>query len=203
MQINMDRKIAVLLAIIVLLSAAVLSLSINRSENNTMISSSGHMGHSSSSSPNSKYSGADVMFLQMMIPHHQQAIDISNLAMKSSQDSELLALAKIIARDQAAEIKQMKAWLKDAGASEDMGHSMDGMGGMLTADELSTLSAASGEEFDILWLQGMTEHHDGAIHMTQMIEDAQNAEIKTFGEKVIADQSAQIDQMKRMLERLR
>lgn len=203
MQINIDRKIAVLLAIIVLLSAAVLSLSINRSDNNPMISSSGHMGHSSSSSPNSKYSGADVMFLQMMIPHHQQAIDISNLAMKSSQDGELIALAKIIARDQAAEIKQMKAWLMDAGASEDMGHSMDGMGGMLTADELSTLRAASGEEFDILWLQGMTEHHDGAIHMTQMIEDAQNAEIKTFGEKVIADQSTQIEQMKRMLERLR
>jgi uncharacterized protein (DUF305 family) len=138
----------------------------------------------------------------MMIPHHQQAIDISNLAMKSSQDPELLALAKIIARDQAAEIKQMKAWLKDAGASEDMGHSMDGMGGMLSADELSALQAATGKEFDILWLTGMTDHHDGAIHMTQMIEDAQNAEIKAFGEKVIADQSAQIEQMKEMLRRI-
>ena len=142
------------------------------------------------------------MFLQMMIPHHQQAIDISNLAMKSSQDSELLALAKIIARDQAAEIQKMKAWLKDAGASEDMGHSMDGMGGMLSPDELSALSAATGKAFDILWLKGMTDHHDGAIHMTQMIEDARNPEIKAFGEKVIADQSAQIEQMKEMLERI-
>ena len=142
------------------------------------------------------------MFLQMMIPHHQQAIDISNLALKSSQDPELIELAKIIARDQAAEIKQMKAWLTDAGASEDMGHSMDGMGGMLNDDELAALSAATGKEFDVLWLKGMTEHHDGAIHMTQMIEDAQNADIKVFGTKVIKDQSEQIDQMKKMLARL-
>ncbi len=203
MQINIDRKTGVLLGVIVLLAAAVLSLSINRSDNNPMNGLSGHMGHGSSGSSNSNYTGADVMFLQMMIPHHQQAIDISNLAMKSSQDPELLALAKIIARDQAAEITQMKAWLKDAGASEDMGHSMDGMGGMLSTEELSALNAATGKEFDILWLTGMTDHHDGAIHMTQMIEDAQNAEIKAFGEKVVADQSAQIKQMKEMLQRIR
>ena len=202
MQINIDRKTGVLLGVIVLLAAAVVSLSVNRSDNNAMNNSSGHMGHSSSPSSNSNYTGADIMFLQMMIPHHQQAIDISNLAMKASSDPELLELAKIIARDQAAEIKQMKAWLKDAGASEDMGHSMDGMGGMLNDDELAALSAATGKEFDTLWLKGMTEHHDGAIHMTQMIEDAQNADIKAFGTKVIKDQSVQIAQMKKMLARL-
>ena len=202
MQINIDRKTGVLLGVIVLLAAAVVSLSINRSDNNDMSSGSGHMGHGSSNSKNANYTGADIMFLQMMIPHHQQAIDISNLAMKASQDAELKELAKIIARDQAAEIKQMKAWLTDAGASEDMGHSMDGMGGMLNDDELAALSAATGKEFDVLWLKGMTEHHDGAIHMTQMIEDAQNADIKVFGTKVIKDQSEQIDQMKKMLARL-
>jgi uncharacterized protein (DUF305 family) len=205
MQININRKTGVLLGVIVLLAAAVLSLSINRgdrSNHGDMGQMSGHMGHGSSSSKNANYTGADIMFLQMMIPHHQQAIDISNLAMKSSQDAELIELAKIIARDQAAEIKQMKAWLTDAGASEDMGHSMDGMGGMLSDDELAALSAATGKEFDVLWLKGMTEHHDGAIHMTQMIEDAQNADIKAFGTKVIKDQSEQIDQMKKMLARL-
>ena len=203
MQINIDRKTGVLVGVIVLLAAAVVSLSVNRSDTtNVMGSGSGHMGHGSSSSSNANYTGADIMFLQMMIPHHQQAIDISNLALKSSQDPELIELAKIIARDQAAEIKQMKAWLTDAGASEDMGHSMDGMGGMLNDDELAALSAATGKEFDVLWLKGMTEHHDGAIHMTQMIEDAQNADIKVFGTKVIKDQSEQIDQMKKLLARL-
>jgi uncharacterized protein (DUF305 family) len=203
MQVNINRKTGVSLGVIVLLAAAVVSLSINRSDTtNVMGSGSGHMGHGSSSSSNANYTGADIMFLQMMIPHHQQAIDISNLAMKASQDAELIELAKIIARDQAAEIKQMKAWLADAGASEDMGHSMDGMGGMLNDDDLAALNAATGKEFDVLWLKGMTEHHDGAIHMTQMIEDAQNADIKEFGTKVIKDQSEQIAQMKKMLARL-
>ena len=205
MQINIDRKTGVLLGVIVLLAAAVVSLSINRgdrSNHSDMGQMSGHMGHGTSSSKNANYTGADIMFLQMMIPHHQQAIDISNLAMKSSQDAELIELAKIIARDQAAEIKQMKAWLTDAGASEDMGHSMDGMGGMLSDDELAALNSATGKEFDVLWLKGMTEHHDGAIHMTQMIEDAQNADIKAFGTKVIKDQSEQIAQMKKMLARI-
>jgi uncharacterized protein (DUF305 family) len=59
-----------------------------------------------------------------------------------------------------------------------------------------------GTKFDILWLKGMTGHHDGAIHMTTMIRDASNPEIKAFGEKVIADQAAQIEQMREMIKRL-
>jgi uncharacterized protein (DUF305 family) len=163
----------------------------------------GHHNDSSYGKASGNYTGADIMFLQMMIPHHQQAVDISDLAISKSKDAELLALAKKIRADQADEIVQMKAWLKDAGASEDMGHSMDGMGGMLNDAELSALKIESGSKFDILWLKGMTGHHDGAIHMTQMIEDAQNADIKAFGVKVIADQSAQIAQMKEMLNRIK
>ena len=150
----------------------------------------------------SSFTGADVMFLQMMIPHHQQAIDISNIALKTSKDSELLALAKTIIGAQSAEIIQMQAWLHGSNSNPGMGHSMDGMGGMLDDAELSALSAATGSEFDRLWLKGMIGHHDGAIHMTQMIEDARNLEIKSFGEKVVKDQSAQIIQMKAMLKRI-
>jgi uncharacterized protein (DUF305 family) len=148
------------------------------------------------------YTGADVMFLQMMIPHHQQAIDISNIALKTSKDSELLALASAIIKAQTAEIVQMKSWLKDADATSDMGHSMSGMGGMLDDSELSALSAATGKTFDKFWLEGMIGHHDGAIHMTSMIQDANNSEIKSFGENVVKDQSAQIEQMRVMLKRI-
>ncbi len=198
MNITVDKKTGVLLAIIALLVAALVGVTL-RDDDQMMMNSVGH-NHSAQSSGN--YTGADIMFLQMMIPHHQQAIDISNLALKSSKNPELLALAKIIARDQAAEIVQMKKWLKDAGASEDMGHEMHGMGGMLSDEELSALSAATGTTFDKLWLEGMTGHHDGAIHMVQMIEDASNMDIKAFGAKVITDQSAQIEQMKKMLAAL-
>ena len=204
MQITIDKKTGVFLAIIALLLATIASLAINRGDrdDHNGSQSMGHHSDDSHGKASDNYTGADIMFLQMMIPHHQQAVDISDLAISKSKDAELLALAKKIRADQAAEIVQMKAWLKDAGASEDMGHSMDGMGGMLNDAELSALKIESGSKFDILWLKGMTGHHDGAIHMTQMIEDAQNADIKVFGTKVIKDQSEQIDQMKKMLARL-
>lgn len=193
--------IVTLLATIAVLLAALLGVIVLKGDGhmshkgNDMNS---HMSGKDNSSP-LNLTGADIMFLQMMIPHHQQAIDISNLALKSSADAELLALAKTIITGQSAEINQMKMWLKQAGASEDMGHAMHGMGGMLDAAELSALAKASGKDFDTLWLNGMIGHHDGAIHMTQMIEDASNPEIKAFGEAIVKDQSAQIVQMKKML----
>lgn len=194
-----DRKTALLGGVIILLIGVIVGVLMNRNSD-PMDAMSSHMGHSTS---HSNFAGSDIMFLQMMIPHHQQAIDISQLAIKTSKDSELLALAQKIATDQAAEIVQMKAWLKEAGATEDPGHSMSGMGGMLTESELTELQASSGKEFDQLWLKGMIDHHDGAIHMSMMIEDAQNEEIRAFGSKIVADQSAQIKQMKAMLERIK
>ena len=203
MKINVDRKTSVLVAIIVVLLAGIFSISFGRNNDDSHMGMNGNasmgMNHGGTSPA---YTGADIMFLQMMIPHHQQAIDISNIALKSSKDSELLALANTIIKAQSAEIVQMESWLNEAGAGIDMGHSMDGMGGMLDDEELSALTAATGKTFDTLWLRGMIGHHDGAIHMTTMIRDASNADIKTFGEGVVKDQSAQIVQMNAMLKRI-
>ena len=201
MQINIDKKTSVFLAAIILLSTLLFTISVNRNGDSGFMG----MGHHNSSTHNSTqgdFTGADIMFLQMMIPHHQQAVDISNLALKTSKDAELLALAEAIRDAQTTEIAQMKTWLNQAGAGLDMGHSMDGMGGMLDDTELSALAAATGKNFDILWLKGMIGHHDGAIHMTTMIRDASNKEIKAIGENVIKDQSEQITQMEAMLKRL-
>ena len=197
-----NRLTITLLAIIAVLLAAILAAVVLR-DGNSMEETMGHdMGsHMSGSSDSSSngFTGADTMFLQMMIPHHQQAINISELALQKSQNAELLELAKVIIRDQKSEIAQMKAWLDQAGASEDLGHSMDGMGGMLSDEDLAALDEATGKNFDTLWLKGMIGHHDGAIHMSEMIRDASNLEIKAFGEKIAKDQSAQITQMKKML----
>jgi uncharacterized protein (DUF305 family) len=160
-----------------------------------------HEGHSSEASGD--LSSDDIMFLQMMIPHHQQAIDISGLALTKSSDSELLALAKDIRDGQGAEIVKMKAWLDKAGADLDPGHSMGhDMGGMLSDSELAALKAATGKSFDLLWLKGMTGHHDGAIDMAAMIEDASNPEIKSFGQAIVTAQSAQNKQMAAMIKRM-
>ena len=203
MQRRIDKKTGVLVGVIVVLLVTILGVSLNRNSDDGLFgmrtNDSMGMHHSAGTA---KYTGADVMFLQMMIPHHQQAIDISNIALKTSKDSELLALASTIIKAQTAEIVQMKSWLKDADATSDMGHSMSGMGGMLDDSALSALSTATGITFDKLWLEGMIGHHDGAIHMTSMIKDASNLDIKTFGENVVKDQSAQIKQMRDMLRRI-
>ena len=157
-----------------------------------------HAGHSSGAS--SDLSSDDVMFLQMMIPHHQQAIDISDLALTKGEDAELLALAKNIRDEQAAEIVKMKAWLEEANASSHSdSHSMDGM---LSDSELAALKKASGKSFDVLWLKAMTGHHTGAIDMAAMIENAKSAEIKSFGQGIVASQSAQNKAMAAMIKRI-
>jgi uncharacterized protein (DUF305 family) len=143
------------------------------------------------------------MFLQMMIPHHQQAIDISDLALTKSEDAELLALAKNIRDEQAAEIVKMKAWLDAAGADLEMDHSAShSMSGMLSDSELAALDKASGKSFDVLWLKAMTGHHTGAIDMAAMIENAKSAEIKSFGQGIVASQSAQNKAMAAMIKRI-
>lgn len=147
-------------------------------------------------------SNSDVMFLQMMIPHHRQAVDISNLALSKSSNTELLALAQRISEEQGAEIEMMRGWLQAAGEDEEMGHAMHGMDGMLSDEALSQLEQAEGSAFDRAWLNGMIEHHDGAIEMAEMIVDARDERLRAFGEQIIAAQSAEIDEMKSILANL-
>ena len=155
----------------------------------------GMMGNNKSSSG---FSGMDIMFAQMMIPHHQQAVDMSTLAETHTTNPEILALAKQIKDAQAPEIKQMTAWIESSGAGMDMGHDM-GMGGMLTEEQMTALDNAQGAAFDKLYLEGMIGHHQGALQMAKMIENSDNAEAKELAANIIKSQSAEIDKMKQML----
>ncbi len=203
-QINIDKKTGIFTGIIVVLLAIIMSMGMSRNNDHGFFNMHGFGMMGSDESRSTKdLSSADIMFLQMMIPHHQQAVDISELAIATSKDAELIALATDIRDGQSAEIIQMKSWLSKANADIDMGHSMgDSMGGMLDDQELADLETATGTSFDLLWLKGMTNHHVGALHMSTMIRDARNAEIKRFGENVISAQTAQIEQMKIMIKRL-
>ena len=146
----------------------------------------------------SAFSGTDIMFAQMMIPHHQQAVDMSTLAETHTTNPEILALAKQIKDAQAPEIKQMTAWIESTGAGMDMGHDM-GMGGMLTEEQMTALGNAQGAAFDKLYLEGMIGHHEGALQMAKMIENSSNSEAKTLGANIVKSQSAEIEKMKQML----
>lgn len=158
----------------------------------------GMMGNSESGSA---FSGTDIMFAQMMIPHHQQAVDMSTFAESNTTNPEVLALAKQIKDAQAPEISLMKKWITDTGSSIDMGHDM-GMGGMLTEEQLAALKSATGPAFDKLYLQGMIGHHEGALQMAKMIVDSKNAEAKQLADNVISSQTAEIEKMKKMLENM-
>ncbi len=203
MQINIDKKTGVFSGVIVALVAIIFFLVVGNDDASDSDGMNHSNMHNQTSSPQSSMSGSDAMFFQMMIPHHQQAVDISNLALEKSKDPELLALAKEIRDGQAAEIKQMEKWLTDNGenltAGHDMGHEM---GGMLSDEDLSKLNSLSGTAFDIFWLKGMIGHHDGALHMVTMITDSNQADFRSFADSIDSLQSEQIAQMKKMLVRL-
>ena len=146
------------------------------------------------------YTADDIMFMQMMIPHHQQAVDMGTLAETRALSPEVKKLAAQIKSEQAPEITQMKGWLKDANASLDMGHDM-GRGGMLSDTEMEALKNAKGADFDRLYLEGMIQHHKGAIHMAQMVVDSNNAEVAKLGKAIIDSQTKQITYMESLLKK--
>ena len=138
------------------------------------------------------------MFAAMMIPHHEQAIQMSELALLNSTDPQILALAREIKAAQGPEIEQMKSWGSSMMGSH-AGHMMDE--GMLSDDEMAQLKDAKGAEFDRLFLEGMIKHHQGAIEMADMIMDSANEEAALLGKNIVESQSAEIERMRQLLSR--
>jgi uncharacterized protein (DUF305 family) len=186
--------------IAVLVAAVLVLLGMQLAGNHNGMS---HMGNSSSNTSikSSEFSSNDVMFAQMMIPHHQQAVEMSDLAISISTNEDVLALARQIKAAQDPEITQMKGWLTAAGASLTMDHDM-GMDGMLSDEEIAALSKAQGVEFDKLFLSGMIAHHEGALSMVSMIEDSENDKARKLAAEIKSSQSAEIELMKNFLASL-
>ena len=205
MQINIDKKTGILISIIGILSLALVFLLFtniaDRGNFNRMGMHHEYQEGNRSDGPSARFLGNEVMFAQMMIPHHEQAVLMSGYAISASKDPEILTLAKNIRDAQTVEIKLMKSWLKKSDAPRDMGHDM-GMNGMLTNFEVAELKKAQGRTFDLLFLQGMIEHHEGALHMVQMIEDSTNFDVKKLHDDIVRTQSAEIETMKGILARL-
>ncbi len=168
--------------------------------NNSM--SMNHDGHGSMSSDEKAtgaYSDNELMFASMMIPHHSQAVTMSELALANSTNPEVLALATAIRDAQGPEISQMQSWLDEGKYSESESHSMN-MGGMMSEEEIAKLAIAKGAAFDRLFLEGMIAHHEGAIQMAEMIKDSTNSEVKKLFSNIVSSQSAEIEAMKALLK---
>jgi uncharacterized protein (DUF305 family) len=169
-------------------------------------------------------SPADVQFMQGMIMHHAQAVEMTALIESHTENKDLRLLGARISRSQSDEIKFMKRWLVSHGqpiseAMPDMHHmNMPGMDhtkmahepmalmpGMLTPEQMEALRKAKGAEFDHLFLTGMIQHHGGALTMVKDLFDTagagQDAELFNFATDVDSGQRAEIRIMQNMLER--
>ena len=175
-------------------------------------------------------SPADVEFMQGMIMHHQQAVEMTALIPSHTENKELRTLGARISRSQSDEIRFMKRWLvargeplmpempgmhqafishpgmADQGMAHEMSdHKMPLMPGMLTPKQMEALRNAKGEEFDRLFLSGMIQHHNGALTMVKELFDApgagQDAELFDFATDVDSGQRAEIRIMQTMLDK--
>jgi uncharacterized protein (DUF305 family) len=161
-------------------------------------------------------SAADAQFMQGMIMHHAQAVEMTALIESHTENKDVRSLGARISRSQSDEIKFMKRWLATRGqptslAMHDMSdmnmshESMMLMPGMLTAEQMDALRKARGEEFDRLFLTGMIQHHGGALIMVKDLFDTagagQDAELFNFATDVDSGQRAEIRIMQGMLEK--
>jgi uncharacterized protein (DUF305 family) len=143
----------------------------------------------------------DIMFAQMMIPHHQQAIDMSKYALKNSSNREIKALATAISSAQGKEISQMKFWLTATKSPATMGHHMD-MNGMISEKQMKALSSLKGAKFDKAFLNAMIEHHQGALEMVDLLKSTKNTEAKKLAKEIMRVQKAEIASMKKLLVKI-
>ncbi len=149
------------------------------------------------------------MFVQMMIPHHEQAIAMSTMAKNNTKNVQVLALARDISAAQRPEIDLMQQWLMDQvlpsmshSGHSDMNHSVGGAG-MLNQSEMTALSKARNDSFDRLYLRGMIGHHEEAIDMAQdAVRGGTNTQILQLAREIITSQTTEIDKMKSMLAKV-
>lgn len=158
-----------------------------------------------------RHTAADVGFMQGMIGHHAQALEMTALLYERSSWEDMRLLAQRIDVSQADEIKMMQAWLAVRGedvprGDEHHAHGATLMPGMLTPDQMAELAAATGTEFDRLFLEYMIMHHEGAVIMVEELLASpgagQESVIFGFASDVVADQSMEITRMRRMRGRL-
>nr|WP_241742893.1 DUF305 domain-containing protein [Arthrobacter bussei] len=165
-----------------------------------------------SDGPSAEHNGADVMFAQMMIPHHLQAVEMSGMILaKDGIDPQVTGLATTIRNAQGPEAETMTGWLDAWGEPLDPEDGMEGhdvgdmggsatMNGMMSEDRMAELASAEGPDASCLFLESMTAHHEGAIGMAQnQIDDGRNPEALELTATIVKTQQAEIDEMEQLL----
>lgn len=160
-----------------------------------------------------QHNDADVAFAQGMIPHHSQAIEMSQLAPERAQSDQVKNLARQIEAAQGPEIDTLTGWLQQWGAPAPQsgmpgmdhgsmpGMEHEGMQGMMAPEDMQKLQQAKGAEFDRMFLTMMIKHHEGAVGMAQTeLAQGQFPEAKQMAEQIISSQQAEIKTMQGLLK---
>jgi len=146
------------------------------------------------------FNKADVTFAQDMTGHHTQAIEMARLASSRAVNADVKDLAERIEAAQGPEISRMKGWLEDWDEPMSSGDGMAG-NGMMTEAEMGQLMDAKGPQFDMMFLEMMTEHHKGAIEMAKTeLADGKNADAKKLAQAIIDAQTTEVAEMKALLK---
>ena len=153
-------------------------------------------------SPASAFNEADVMFAQEMILHHEQAVEMADMALAGSAyaSPQVIDLAKRIKSAQGPEIETMKGWLTDWNMPMKMDH-MSNMSGMMSNDEMASLKNLTYAEFDKKWLEMMIMHHQGALETAKAIQSSGKCPpvLKLAGQ-IVSSQTAEIEEMQLLLK---
>jgi uncharacterized protein (DUF305 family) len=189
------KLIMVILAVAVVLTSASCSSAKTGSQGGTTSAAS------SAPAP-APFNDADVAFLNGMIPHHQQAVDMAAMVPQRSTNGDVIKLAADISAAQGPEIQVMQVLLVQWSAGDDQPKGHDGMAmdGMVDPAAMTKLESLQGADFDTLWLQSMIGHHQGAIKMAQTeLASGSNDDAKRIAQQIVATQQGEITQMQQML----
>lgn len=152
------------------------------------------------------FNDADVTFAQGMIPHHQQATEMADIALDPNMgaSAQVRDLATRIKGGQDPEIQLMTGWLtawaQPVQSNMGTGHDMSSIDGMMSAEEMDSLGTITGADFDKMWMEMMVRHHQGAIAMAQTAKAAgSNTEVLALADQVIAAQQSEITEMQTLL----
>lgn len=218
---NKQRTVATGLA--ALAAVAALGACSNTATKETSTSSAPSSAQTSSQAQAAAHNKADMMFARMMIPHHEQAIEMSDMMLeKQGIDARVMDLVTQIEAAQGPEIEQMQGWLSQWGMSDMPGHGgdmpghggmkdsdtagmpgMEGMEGMMSQAQMDALDNATGVEASKLFLTGMIKHHEGAITMAQdEIKNGQFPDAVALAKSILESQQKEIDTMNEILKSL-
>jgi uncharacterized protein (DUF305 family) len=184
--------------------ALVLSLALTLSACGGSAAPAGEAPTSASADAGAQHNDADVGFAQAMVPHHQQAIEMAEVALERAQDAEVRALAEQIRATHDPQLTTLTGFLESWGATpadDGMAGMEDhsGMSGMMGQGDMEALAGASGAAFDSMFLEMMIAHHEGAVADAQRaVAEGANTQVKELAAQIVSDQTAEIEQIGRL-----